>query len=56
MGKLCFQKLICLVRGHEWKEHLRRKYIDPFNLDDAMPIDYIVTKCSRCNKTKEEVI
>lgn len=53
--KQLINRLICLVRGHEWKEHWRRKYIDPFNLDDAFPIDYTVTKCARCGKTKEEI-
>ena len=46
--------LICIFIGHKWKEHWRRKYIDPFNLDDAFSIDYTVTKCARCDKIKEE--
>lgn len=52
--KHLINRLICLCSGHKWKEHWRRKYIDPFNLDDAIPRAVAYTCCKRCGKILKE--
>lgn len=31
---------MCIVKGHKWKEHCRRKYIDLLDLDELISIDH----------------
>lgn len=52
--KKLINRLVCLIRGHEWKKHWGTKYIDPYDIDDAIEVNYQVTKCTRCGKVKEE--
>lgn len=45
------KKLVCLRKGHKWEEIFNRTH----TLDD-LKWQIIESKCTRCGKTKEEVI
>lgn len=60
--KQLINRLICLFRGHEWKEDWNNEYmrVPPQDIleDDEKFYKHLHTvalKCARCGKTKEEV-
>lgn len=54
--KKIINRLICLCRGHKWKGTYITIWLDPFDLSDAIQSRLPYYKCTRCGKTKEEVI
>lgn len=54
MVKQFFNRLICLCRGHEWEHYkTKREWV----LCDRLRLGFVeYYKCTRCGKTKEEVV